>query len=100
MHEAERGLFDLQRGRPLCVTALGDHGTDRSVLLATVDGLSNQTLKQIQGIGDGRACLVVTGYRAEAMGLTIPDTGRTAMSLGLSVSVTPDEILNLSSASD
>ena len=100
MHEAERGLFDLQRGRPICVTALGDHGTAGTVLLATVEGLSTRTLKQIQGIGNGRACLAVTGYRAEAMGLTIPADGRAAMSLDLSVSVTPDEILSLSSTSD
>ena len=78
MHEAERGLFELQRGRPLCVTALGDDGAARTVLLATVEGLSAQTLKQIQGIDNGRICLVVTRYRAEAMGLTRADHGRTA----------------------
>ena len=99
MHEAERGLFELQRGRPLCVTALGDHGTARTVLLATVEGLSAKTLKQIQGVDNGRICLVVTGYRAEAMGLTTADNGRAAISLALSVSVTPDEILSLSSTS-
>ena len=98
MHEAERGLFDLQRGRPLCGRALGDHGDPCTVLLATVEGLSPKTLKQIQDIGDGRICLVVTGYRAEAMGLTIPDHGRAAVSLALSGPVTPDEILNLSSS--
>ena len=98
MHEAERGLFDLQRGRPLCVRALGDHGDACTVLLATVEGLSPKNLKQIQDIGDGRICLVVTGYRAEAMGLTSPDHGRAAVSLALSGPVTPDEILNLSSS--
>ncbi len=98
MHEAERGLFDLKSGRPLCVRALGDHGDACTVLLATVEGLSPKTLKQIQDIGDGRICLVVTGYRAEAMGLTIPDHGRAAVSLALSGPVTPDEILNLSSS--
>ena len=98
MHEAERGLFDLQRGRPLCVRALGDHGDPCTVLLATVEGLSPKNLKQIQDIGDGRICLVVTGYRAEAMGLTSPDHGRAAVSLALSGPVTPDEILNLSSS--
>ena len=98
MHEAERGLFDLQRGRPLCVRALGDHGDACTVLLATVEGLSPKNLKQIQDIGDGRICLVVTGYRAEAMGLTSPDHGRAAVSLTLSGPVTPDEILNLSSS--
>ena len=98
MHEAERGLFDLQRGRPLCVRALGDDGDACTVLLATVEGLSPKNLKQIQDIGDGRICLVVTGYRAEAMGLTSPDHGRAAVSLALSGPVTPDEILNLSSS--
>ena len=98
MHEAERGLFDLQRGRPLCVRALGDNGDACTVLLATVEGLNTKTLKQIRGIGDGRICLVVTGYRAEAMGLTTPDHGRAALSLALGPSVTPDEILNLSSS--
>ena len=98
MHEAERGLFDLQRGRPLCVRALGDNGDACTVLLATVEGLNTKTLKQIRGIGDGRICLVVTGYRAEAMGLTSPDHGRAAVSLALSGPVTPDEILNLSSS--
>ena len=98
MHEAERGLFDLQRGRPLCVRALGDHGDACTVLLATVEGLSPKNLKQIQDIGAGRICLVVTGYRAEAMGLTSPDHGRAAVSLALSGPVTPEEILNLSSS--
>ena len=98
MHEAERGLFDLQKGRPLCVRALGDNGDACTVLLATVEGLNTKTLKQIRGIGDGRICLVVTRYRAEAMGLTTPDHGRAALSLALSPSVTPDEILNLSSS--
>ena len=98
MHEAERGLFDLQRGRPLCVRALGDDGDACTVLLATVEGLSPKNLNQIQDIGDGRICLVVTGYRAEAMGLTSPDHGRAAVSLALSGPVTPDELLNLSSS--
>ena len=46
MHEAERGLFDLRRGRPLYVTAPNGHAPHAGVLLATVESLSRQTLDQ------------------------------------------------------
>ena len=95
MHDAERGLFDLQRGRPLYVTTAPGEEPARAVLLATVEGLTVQTLDQVRGL-DGRARLAVTRYRAEAMGLSSNGHGREALSLGLD-GQTPQEILRLSS---
>ena len=96
MHDAERGLFDLQRGRPLYVTTAPGEEPARAVLLATVEGLTVQTLDQVRGLDDGQARLAVTRYRAEAMGLSSNGHGREALSLGLD-GQTPQEILRLSS---
>ena len=40
MHEAERGLFDLQQGRPLHVMPPRGHAPEGAVLLAAVEGLT------------------------------------------------------------
>lgn len=96
MHDAERGLFDLQRGRPLYVTTPPGEEPARAVLLATVEGLTVQTLAQVRALDDGQARLAVTRYRAQAMGLSANGHGREALSLGLN-GQTPQEILRLSS---
>ena len=98
MHEAERGLFDLQRGRPLSVTTPADHLPARSVLLATVEGLTPRTLDQLQQLGPDRLRLAVTGHRARAMGLSTNGPGPGALSLRIGSRTTPREILSLASA--
>ena len=95
MYEAERGLFDLRRGRFLYVTAPDGGAPDRAALLATVEGLSDDTLDGVRRLGRGPVRLAVTYHRARAMGLTI-DRPR-GMSLSLN-GEDPGQILRLSSA--
>lgn len=95
MHEAERGLFELRRGRPLYVTVPNGDGSATGVLLAPVDGLSHETLDQLRRLDEGRIRLVVTHHRARAMGL--PSDEPRDLSVGLN-GETPDDILRLSSA--
>ena len=96
MHEAERGLFDLRRGRPLYVTAPNGHAPHAGVLLATVESLSRQTLDQIRQLDGGHVRLALTHHRTQAMGLTNGD--ERSMSVGLNSEVDVDQILRLSSA--
>ncbi len=109
MYAAERGLFDLRRGRALCVTS--DAASNDAVVLAAVDGLTPLTLDQVQGVGRHPLRLVVTRHRAHAMGLTpappagpAPDraTGRYTGDVSLAVggAATPDAIWRLSSGVD
>ena len=96
MHEAERGLFDLRRGRPLYVAAPNGHAPHAGVLLATVESLSRQTLEQIRQLDGGQVRLALTHHRTRAMGLTNGD--ERSMSVGLNSEVDVDQILRLSSA--
>jgi GTP cyclohydrolase II len=109
MRDAERGLFDLRRGRPIRVT--GGQTSDEAVLLAAVEGLTHGTLEQLRGHGRGPVCLAVTHHRAYAMGLTpAPPIGQTPdrttgvhtgdVSLGLRGETTPDGLWSLSSGLD
>ena len=101
MHQAQRGLFDLQCGRPLYVTSPTEQELVVGALVATVEGLTTQTLDQLNRLDDGRARLAVTSHRAEAMGLFTNGHGRkvrTAMSLGLAGRPTPAELLRISSS--
>ena len=50
MHEAERALFDLRRGRPLCLTSPGAED-GRSVLCASVEGLDPVSLDALKRLG-------------------------------------------------
>ena len=70
MHEADRGLFDLRRGRPLHVTTGPVQAPDDAILLATVEGLTHQTLDQLRHLDRRPLRLAITQYRAHAMGLT------------------------------
>jgi GTP cyclohydrolase II len=90
MYEAERGLFDLRRGRFLYVVA-----PDRAVLVATVEALNGDTLDGLRQLGQGPVRLAVTSHRAQAMGLAAD--GSRGLSLGLN-GETPHQILQLSSA--
>jgi GTP cyclohydrolase II len=101
MHQAQRGLFDLQRGRPLYVASPTEEGLAGGALLATVEGLTTQTLEQVSSLDEGRVRLAVTSHRVEAMGLFTNSHGRkarTAMSLTLAGQTTPAELLRISSS--
>ena len=102
MHDAERGLFDLQRGRALFVTTpasqagqIDTHGT----LLAAVEGLSHQTVAQLKRLDGGSIRLAVTQHRARAMRWTRKGPLTNAnISVGLNGTSSPDDILRLSMA--
>ncbi len=64
MHEAERGLFDLRRGRPLFVTGAGDDGVERTLLVQAVEGLDAPALTRLNRLRSEPARLVVTTHRA------------------------------------
>lgn len=97
MHEAERGLFELRRGRPLYVTAPNGRTPDAGVLLAAVESLSRETLDRLRRLDGGHVRLAVTHHRALAMGLRGGLPPR-SMSVALPGAAGPDEILRLSSA--
>ena len=107
MHDADRGLFDLRRGRPLHVTTEPRQVPDDTILLATVEGLTHRTLEQLRDVDSGPLRLAVTHHRAHAMGLAPPPAGpvrdRSAgrqtgdLSLGLNDETGPDQIWRLSS---
>ena len=93
MYEAERGLFDLRRGRPLYVTASSDAAGEPGVLLATVETLNQQTLETLRRL-DSPPRLAVTRHRAQAMGLVNGGPARD-LSLGLNGATRPEQILRL-----
>ena len=93
MYEAERGLFDLRRGRPLYVTASSDAAGEPGVLLATVETLNQQTLETLRRL-DSPPRLAVTHHRAQAMGLVNGGPARD-LSLGLNGATRPEQILRL-----
>ena len=106
MYEAERGLFDLRRGRLLQVTS--KEASEGAVLLAAVEGLTHRTLDLLRGAGHYRVRLAITHHRAHAMGLTpapplgqLPDraTGRHTgdVSLEMQGDTNPEELWRLSS---
>lgn len=91
MHEAERGLFELQRGRALLLT-----GVDTpSMLVAAVDGLVQPTVDLLAQLGGGNLRLALTSYRARAIGLTTTDTDD--VSIGLTPGSDPVGIMHRSS---
>ena len=110
MHQADRGLFDLRRGRPLHVTTGSRHAQREAILLATVEGLTHETLDQLRRVDLGRLRLAVTHHRAYAMGLSqARPAGQTLdrftswhtgdVSLELNGETSPDQIWRLSSGS-
>ena len=98
MHQAARGLFDLQRGRPLYVSTPVAQSPVDAVLLAAVEGLNDCVLEQLREVGRGGVRLAVTRYRAQAMRLSTNGYHRSALSVGLERQASPKEILHLSSA--
>ena len=97
MYEAERGLFDLQRGRPLYVTPSGGLASPPGALLAAVEGLAPPTVAQLGRIAGGPLRLAVTHHRAHAMGLS-NGIRRVPLSLLPNAASSPEEILCLSTA--
>ncbi len=117
MIQAERGLFELRRGRPLCVTPAGTSAAEdptAALVVAAVEGLSDATLERLARLAGGPLRLVVTHHRARAMGLLPPTNGNgngngssghgngarpsPFLSLGVDGSAGPDRLMTLASA--
>ena len=96
MHETDYALFDLRRGRPICVKSTDRNKPDNVVLLATVEGLRLQTLRRLLKFKKDFIRLAVTQHRAQVMGLSNGDLQKN-LSLSLDDYITPDQILRLSS---
>ncbi len=97
MHEAERSLFDLQRGRPILVSAPSGGAPEEGVLLAAVEGLTSETLDRLRSLNGDAIRLAVTNHRARVMGLVSSGQGQEGMSLCLNRDASPEEIFRLSS---
>jgi membrane glycosyltransferase len=69
MYNAERGLFDLRRGRPLLVTDETARPGGAHALVASVEGLAEARLRLLEEMADAAPRLVITRHRAAAMGL-------------------------------
>ena len=90
MYQAERGLFELRKGRPLYITESANCGA----LVAPVDGLVPGVLEELRLFGTVR--LVITSHRSESLGVGSDDT-----SPGFSLSLNgegPEQIVQLASA--
>ena len=94
MHEAERGLFDLRRGRALHVT--DPEAPQAGILLATVESLSAETLDQLRRFDHGRLRLAITHHRARFIGL--PGEPELDMSIALDADADATHILRLATA--
>ena len=89
MYHAERGLFELRKGRPLYITESASSGA----LVVPVDGLALGVLEELRGFGLLR--LVITSHRAQSMGV-----GSNGTSPGFSLSLNgegPEQIVRLAS---
>ena len=96
MHEAERGLSDLQQGRPVYITAPAADGA-RGAVVAVVEGARRGTAARLERLTGQRVRLGVTAHRARAMGLL--NGGRPVpLSLALPRGAAPDDMLRLATA--
>lgn len=70
-HHAERGLFELRRGRLLRILGdpSGPGASEVGVLVASVEGLTATTLDALRKFGSGPLHLVMTPQRGDALGL-------------------------------
>ena len=98
MHEAERSLFDLQRGRPVLVSTSSGRSPEDGVLLAAVEGLTSETLDRLRSLDGDAIRLAVTNHRARVMGLVSSGQGQDGMSLCLNREASPAEMFRLSSS--
>ena len=84
-HHAERGLFELRRGRALLILPAsqgeavlpgrngahpGIDGAGSPVLVAAVEGVGTELLAHLRRLGEGELRLVVTPHRGNVLGLT------------------------------
>lgn len=95
MHNAERGLFDLSRGRPLLVRP-PDGEDGRAVLLAAVESLTEDSLEALTTMAGSRPHLVVTRHRAAAMRLTPGAEIGPALSLAIDPGTTARQLGEMS----
>lgn len=103
MHKAERGLFDLMRGRPLHVTS--PDPARPGALIVAVEGLTQDHLEQLRSLGSGAPRLAVTAHRARAMraelasvGSQSNGAGQGGLSLAVPDDADADSILRLTTA--
>ena len=95
MHNAERGLFDLSRGRPLLVRSPAGEECD-TVLLAAVETLTEKTLLDVITMAGSAPRVVLTRHRAAAMGMATPEVAGGALSLRIESDTTPHQLRQLS----
>jgi membrane glycosyltransferase len=96
-YDAERGLFELRRRRPLYVAgATGPTGVpDRDVLVASAEGIAEDTLERLRTASEGPLHVVVTAHRARALGL---HAGPGPVALALPDGAGPGDVLYLASS--
>ena len=98
MHEAGRGLFDLQRGLPLLVTPPEAYHEKPSLSIA-VEALDPERLSELKKLGSGPLRLIVTKHRAETMGVDASWSSSGADPVGIELNgETAAELFGLSSA--
>lgn len=96
MYEAERGLFELRRRRALLVThvANGDGTAGGNALVASAEGLGVETMASLRRLADGPLHLIVTPYRARALGIQLAPG---PLALRLPADAGPGDVLHLCS---
>ena len=100
IHEIERGVFELRRGRPLFVApASGRSG--EGVLFAAVEGLDAGRLEELRSLGSGPPRLLVTSLRARTIGIREGADGRDHLGVSLGLNgETPAQIFRMSATLD
>ncbi len=98
MQDADRGLYELRRGRLLYVTPSLTSGNASGVIVAAVEVLTSFILEHLKRVSSSSLRLVVTSHRAKAMGLS-NGSQPTEQSLMLNGASHPDAILRLSTSS-
>ncbi len=98
MQDADRGLYELRRGRLLYVTPSSPSDNESGVIVAAVEVLTPLILEHLKRLSSSSLRLVVTPHRARAMGLSngAQPTEQSVMLNGTSHS---DAILRLSTSS-
>jgi membrane glycosyltransferase len=97
MHEIERGLFELRRGRPLFVVPADDE-LGEAILFTSVEGLDTRRLEELRALGSGPPRLVVTALRAGAMGIREGSNGGDPLGVSLGLNgETPAQVFRMAS---
>lgn len=82
MHQAERAVFELTRGKPLCLTGPDSMEPARPLLVvAAVENLEASTLKWLRELAASPPRLVLTASRVRAMGFPTEWDPHTAASV-------------------